>query len=231
LDYSFKELRQCAEIETEEPRSGIKRGSVEPKDTKVADAGAAAPPDTTLPVPGAGASGAGPLGVPAKAAVPVPRQRFVVRTVTTTVKLNNNMLETLQGLSRALEFAVSNPLQNIQWLDLSWNQLTAIEPELLQFQNLKALYLHGNCIKSMPSCERLRKLPKLLSLTLNGNPIEASKVYRMYVIGALQNLRSLDHSTITEDEMRNACTWFKGHMIRLKQRQERAEEAALLMDE
>lgn len=231
LDYSFKELRQCAEIETEEPRSGLKHGLAEAKETKVVDASASVAADTTL-APGNAAGTTGALGATAKpAASLMPRQKFVVRTVTTSVKLNNNMLETLQGLPRALEVAVTNPLENIHWLDLSFNQISTIEPELLQFQNLKALYLHGNCVKSLPSVERLRKLPRLLSLTLNGNPIEASKVYRMYAIGALQHLRSLDHSTITEDELRNAQAWFKGHQIRQKKRQELLEEKAMMIDE
>merc|ERR1719499_336848 len=108
------------------------------------------------------------------------------------------------------------PIMSLMWLDLSFNQLVTIEPELMRFHNLKALYLHGNCIRSLPSIERLRRLPKLLSLTLNGNPIEANKIYRTYIVGALPMLRSLDHSTITEDERLGATVWFKAHMQRVK---------------
>merc|ERR1719414_1494054 len=156
-----------------------------------------------------------------------PKAKHVVRNVTTSVKLNNNMLESIQGLPRALETAMPNPTMSLMWLDLSFNQLVTIEPELMRFLNLKALYLHGNCIRSLPCVERLRKLPKLLSLTLNGNPIESAKIYRTYVIGAVPTLRSLDHSTITEDEQQNAQAWFKGHLQRLQKKREEAQLMAL----
>merc|ERR1712125_249386 len=106
--------------------------------------------------------------------------------------------------------------RNCQWIDISFNQLRNIEPELLQFHHLKALYLHGNVIKSLPSVERLSKLPKLISLTLNGNPVECNRCYRMYTIGALVKLRQLDHSTITEEETRESNAWYKSHLKRLK---------------
>ena len=35
----------------------------------------------------------------------------------TSVKLNNNILETLNGLASVLETAMSSPLQNLQWLE------------------------------------------------------------------------------------------------------------------
>mmetsp|Transcript_79298 Transcript_79298/g.236263 ORF Transcript_79298/g.236263 Transcript_79298/m.236263 type:complete len:234 (-) Transcript_79298:125-826(-) len=208
LDYSFKELRSCTEIETEAPRGSGRRPSR--ADADESDGSAS-------PEPGATKTSS-PL---------VPKLRCIIRNVTTSVKLNNNMLENIQGLPQVLEFAMPNPLLNLQWIDLAFNQLVTIEPELLRFMNLKALYLHGNCIRSLPSAERLRKLPKLMSLTLNGNPIEASKIYRTYVIGALPTLRSLDHSTITEDEQQNAVAWFKGHLQRLQKKREEQQFAAL----
>jgi len=213
LDYSFKDLRSCAEIETEEPRSGVKK------------------PHAEAAGEGEGSASGGEYGLTNATAKPAaslaPKLRCVVRNVTTSVKLNNNMLETIQGLPTALESAMSSPLLNLQWLDLSFNQLVTVEPELLRFMNLKALYLHGNCIRSLPAVDRLRKLPKLLSLTTNGNPIEANKIYRPYIIGAVPSLRSLDHSTITEDESQNAAAWFKGHIQRMKKRQEEKELAGL----
>mmetsp|Transcript_18625 Transcript_18625/g.39919 ORF Transcript_18625/g.39919 Transcript_18625/m.39919 type:complete len:141 (+) Transcript_18625:1740-2162(+) len=140
------------------------------------------------------------------------------------------MLESISGLQLALETVMRAPLMNLQWIDLSFNQLTTIEPELFRFVNLKALYLHGNCIKALATTEKLRKLPKLMSLTMNGNPIEASRIYRVYVIGALPNLRSLDHSTITADEAEVATAWFKAHLDRAKKREEERSFAALEED-
>merc|ERR1712232_1091011 len=118
-------------------------------------------------------------------------------------------------------FVMEDPLRNCQWIDLSFNQLRSIEPALLQFQQLKALYLHGNQIKSLPSIERLRRLPKLRSLTLNGNPVECCRAYRAYVVGALPHLASLDHSKVTQDEVQASAAWFQEHLRRLQQRKAR----------
>mmetsp|Transcript_12591 Transcript_12591/g.15633 ORF Transcript_12591/g.15633 Transcript_12591/m.15633 type:complete len:232 (-) Transcript_12591:117-812(-) len=207
LDYSFKELRSCLELETEEPRSGLKPRSAE-KDKE-----AAAEPDSPTS-PSA-----------SKAKESEPKMRVVVRKVTTSMKLNNNMLESVAGLPQALEFRLPNPLLNLQWLDLSFNQLVTIEADLLQFYNLKALYMHGNCISRLSAVDRLRKLPKLISLTMNGNPIESAKIYRVYVMGALPSLRSLDHSSITDEEANNAAVWFQGHLVRMKKKREEALQA------
>eukprot|EP00413_Alexandrium_margalefii_P034235 CAMPEP_0204578154 /NCGR_PEP_ID=MMETSP0661-20131031/42758_1 /ASSEMBLY_ACC=CAM_ASM_000606 /TAXON_ID=109239 /ORGANISM="Alexandrium margalefi, Strain AMGDE01CS-322" /LENGTH=228 /DNA_ID=CAMNT_0051587057 /DNA_START=61 /DNA_END=747 /DNA_ORIENTATION=- len=209
LDYSFKELRSCSEIETEEPRNGGRRNSRP-------DLGES---DSSPPSPEPGAT--------KQMTSLSPKLRCVVRNVTTSVKLNNNMLESIAGMPQALEMVMPNPLLNLQWIDLAFNQLVTVEPELLRFMNLKALYLHGNCIRSLPSTERLRKLPKLLSLTLNGNPIEASKIYRTYVVGALPTIRSLDHSTITEDEQRSSVAWYKAHLQRVQKKKEEQQFAAL----
>eukprot|EP00913_Durusdinium_trenchii_P029626 g27769.t1 len=63
---------------------------------------------------------------------------------------------------------------------------------------------------------------------MNGNPIESAKIYRLYVMGALPSLRSLDHSTITHEEANTAAVWFQGHLVRVKKKKE--EMAQLAMD-
>jgi hypothetical protein len=253
LDYSFKELRSCAEIETEEPRSGARRmpdtreGGGDGVDGESAgaegeDAAGAVTATATGNAPGAGRGGATGGGLAATNATQVTalpsataagsqKKLFVIKKVTTAVKLNNNLLETAQGLPEALGLAMNNPTVTLQWLDLSFNKLVTIDAALLRFVNLKALYLHGNCIRSLPAVEKMRKLPKLLILTLNGNPIESSKIYRPYVIGSLPALKSLDHSTVTDDETQSAISWFKGHVRRKKERDERLRDMALAGDE
>jgi len=243
-------LRTCAEIETEEPRSGNKR----PADTRIEGDGLCGSGeegvehDESVMQATTSSSGNAPgrmSGIPgatqpiatSTAVAAGTKPKCVIKMVTTAVKLNNNMLETATGLPEALQAAMANqlgkppsavnPVTCLQWLDLSFNQLLTIEPDLLRLLNLKALYLHGNCIKSLPSVERLRKLPKLLILTLNGNPIESSKLYRSYVIGSLPGLKSLDHSTITADETQSAQSWFAGHLQRKKDREERLKDMAL----
>lgn len=225
LDYSFKELRSCSEMETEEPRGGGARRHPATTDKD---------PAITSVSLGGGDHSSAPMAVQAPAGTMLPvskggqhgglSPKKIIRKVCVAVKLNNNMIETIADLPESLKTVMDHPLLNCQWLDLSYNQLASIEPALLEFQHLKALYLHGNQIKSLPSVERLRKLPKLISLTLNGNHIERALSYRMYVIGALPNLRSLDHSTITVEERTNAQTWFEAHLKRLKEKKKQQED-------
>jgi len=247
LDYSFKELKSVLEMETEEPRSGGKRRTQAEKDAAAAQAdGAMVDPNAATAAPTAaiggdttktaGTNASALLAASAKSgggaatqlrlnAAPIMKRK--VRKVTLAVKLNNNSIDSITDLPQALEFVMDDPLRNLMWIDLSFNQLHTIQAELLVFKQMKALYLHGNHIKSLPSVERLRRLPKLISLTLNGNPIECFPFYRRYVVGALPDLRTLDHSTITDDEVAGAHDWFKAHAQRSKARQERLDEAAM----
>merc|ERR1711985_121376 len=125
---------------------------------------------------------------------------------------------------------MENALMNLQWIDLSHNHLTTIEPVLTKYTNLKAIYLHGNRIKCLPSVDRLRRLPKLISLTLNGNPIEACRIYRRFVIGALPNLRKIDHSTVTDDELEASYAWYQMYLKRHEERKKKLEEAEMMAD-
>lgn len=224
LDFSFKELKNCSEVETEEPRSGgfKRRVKVDNDAATVGQGDAVADPlGASSTVDGKGA-----LGVTGKTGT-VPHMRRAIRKVNVAVKMNNNCVETLQDLPQALVYVMDDPLRNLLFVDISFNMISAIEPVLLQFQMLKALYLHGNMIKSLPSVERLKGLPNLISLTLNGNPIEGSRSYRHYCIGALSQIRTLDHSAITAEETAAGQAWFNAHRKRLKARKDRMEEAYL----
>ena len=50
---------------------------------------------------------------------------------------------------------------------------------------LKSLQLHGNYIANLEEVRKLNRLECLMSLTLNGNPVEEIKGYRMYVLGLM----------------------------------------------
>ena len=47
---------------------------------------------------------------------------------------------------------------------------------LCDFRSLKFLYLHGNAITDVLEAEKLGGLPRLIKLTLHGNPMENTKV-------------------------------------------------------
>jgi len=68
--------------------------------------------------------------------------------------------------------------EDIAWLDLSFNDISEVSEDILEFPNLKMIYLHGNKIKRFADLARLQHLPNLYSLTLHGNPIENYPNYR-----------------------------------------------------
>jgi len=153
-------------------------------------------------------------------------KKVLIKKVSTSVKLNNNLLENLQNLPEAMDAILKSPFERLEWLDLSFNFLTTVEPVLLKYPNLKAIYMHGNKIKQLASVEKLAKLENLMSLTMNGNPIENNASYRVFIVAAVPQLKSLDHSTITADEQEMADDWWQGFLTRRDKRREEREEAA-----
>ena len=81
--------------------------------------------------------------------------------------------------------AVMYHSKNLLWLDLSYNYLTTIDEDILEFPELKTLYLHGNYIQNLDQTKKLQNFQDLQSLTLYSNPIEQIKGYRMYVLGVM----------------------------------------------
>ena len=99
----------------------------------------------------------------------------------------------------------------LEWLDLSYNYLVKIEPEILEFPNLKTLYLHGNFISNLDEVKKLQDMAYLQTLTLYGNSIEQIKGYRLYVLGIMyskyETLKKLDSVLITRKEFDSVIVW------------------------
>lgn len=91
--------------------------------------------------------------------------------------------------------------------------------------------MHGNKIKQIASVEKLKNLPHLLSLTMNGNPVENCSKYRVYIVAAIPQLKSLDHSSITADEAEMASDWWKAFVAWREKRREEKNEAAYLQNQ
>jgi Leucine-rich repeat (LRR) protein len=89
----------------------------------------------------------------------------------TSIFLNNNEIRTVMGLRGILDSVMWEP-SRLEWLDLSYNFLERIEIELLEFPNLKTVYLHGNYISNLEEVKKLQDLPYLQTLTLYGNFVE-----------------------------------------------------------
>ena len=71
------------------------------------------------------------------------------------------------------------------------------------------LYLHGNNIFDIQQVDMLSSLRKLKSLTLHGNPVEASPGYRFYIVSTLPHLLTFDFSGVTKQERESAECWKK----------------------
>lgn len=189
LDYSFMELESVAEALDEEPRAGVLGSSsrlrqVEEKEVKVVASGK-------------------------KKQKPKVRSRYEVTQITTCLRLCNNSLKNLEGLDDAVTEMFDYP-EKVEWFDFSFNELTTIDDNMLQYKNLKSIYLHGNQITDLNEIVKLRELPLLKSLAMHGNPIEEIKdpPYRMFVIGALPSLMRLDFCTITPQDREEADLWW-----------------------
>ncbi|XP_071951633.1 leucine-rich repeat-containing protein 51-like [Antedon mediterranea] len=124
----------------------------------------------------------------------------------TAVKFNNNALTEMSNFEPVLNKLIVEPSQ-LLWLDLSMNDFTKIDPVILNFKNLKMLYLHGNGIEDGGQVDKLSGLPDLITLTLHGNPMENERGYRHFILAKLPNLRSLDFSRVTKADRANAHTW------------------------
>jgi Leucine-rich repeat len=132
----------------------------------------------------------------------------------TSIKLNNNKLESIAGLDEALATQISSSTQ-IKWLDLSCNAIDEIGTVLAGFDNLLSLNLHGNNLTKLADIKQLVGLTKLRSLTLHGNPVSENKHYRNFVLHFLPHLVKFDFGAITKADREAAKTWactFRKHL-------------------
>ncbi|KFO24002.1 leucine-rich repeat-containing protein 51 isoform X1 [Fukomys damarensis] len=128
------------------------------------------------------------------------------KSVTQSLWLNNNVLSDLRDFNQVVSQLLEHP-ENLAWIDLSFNDLTSIDPVLTTFFNLSVLYLHGNSIQRLGEVNKLAVLPRLRSLTLHGNPIEEEKGYRQYVLCSLPRITTFDFSGVTKTDRTTAEVW------------------------
>nr|XP_035121453.2 leucine-rich repeat-containing protein 51 isoform X1 [Callithrix jacchus] len=128
------------------------------------------------------------------------------KSLTQSLWLNNNVLNDLRDLNQVASKLLEHP-ENLAWIDLSFNDLTSIDPVLTTFFNLSILYLHGNSIQHLGEVNKLAILPRLRSLTLHGNPMEEEKGYRQYVLCTLPHITTFDFSGVTKADRTTAEVW------------------------
>ena len=133
----------------------------------------------------------------------LPQRSRKGRFLTSSLWLSNNSLPSTTRLGDLTLRFLERPAE-LRWLDLAYNRLRTVDDEILGYERLTILYLHGNDIADMRSIVKLRTLKKLRSLTLHGNPIERMPSYRRYVLAILPQLTCLDFSPIIDAERRRA---------------------------
>ncbi|KAL6095017.1 lrrc51 [Pungitius sinensis] len=116
-----------------------------------------------------------------------------------SLRLSNNSISDLAGLEYICDHFLAEP-SRVGWLDLSFNQITSIDPVVCELRELRVLYLHGNGIWELSEVDKLRELQYLHTITLHGNTIESHKHYRKHVIFTLPHLKTMDFSGVTHGE-------------------------------
>ena len=114
------------------------------------------------------------------------------------IRLGNNLLRRMESL-----YVIPAQLDGskLLWLDLSFNDFTAISPDLANhFPNLTTIYLHANKITNLQQIKHLMPLMELRSLSLFGNPVEEKKHYRNFVLYHCPNLTQFDKSPVTKSQ-------------------------------
>jgi len=145
--------------------------------------------------------------VPSPQVAKVSSANEITKRRTNAVRLSNNVINEWKEFSPTLEKLVVDPYEAIEWIDLSFNDMTTIDKCLLQYRNLKVLYLHGNALEKLSEVDKLLNLPLLKSLTLHGNPIEEVKGYRQYVLSRIPQLKNFDFSGVTKSDRACSDTW------------------------
>merc|ERR1712212_113875 len=119
---------------------------------------------------------------------------------TTAIKLANNILIDTSGFDTFLDSIIIDAYNNLQSIDLSFNELTKIDESLTKYPNIRSLYLHGNSIERFNEVHKLKTMSNLKRLTLHGNPIDHMPQYRAAVISLLPSLNSFDFSGVTKND-------------------------------
>jgi hypothetical protein len=88
-------------------------------------------------------------------------------------------------------------LVSLAELYASFNEVQDVSP-LAELDHLVILDLEGNRIEDEDAPEYLNMCPKLISLSLEGNPVSRQERYRNTVCAAMKRLASLDDVPVTE---------------------------------
>ena len=209
LDYSFKELKKVTDILDDVPFSGTTRSRAVAKASEQNREG-----------DGGDTAADGVNSRPHELmALPSFKRAELTKLNSVCLRLGNNLFNTLKGLDGVANEVLDDPAR-LYWLDVSHNRLTAIESVLLRFRNLKVLYFHGNQVSKLSEVDKLSRLDgTLLKVTLQANPIEELRNYRVHDFSVLPNLKKLDNGGITIVDRDRAMVWSAAREARRRMRE------------
>ena len=103
-----------------------------------------------------------------------------------------------------------------------FNFIFFLSQVLLNYPNLKIIYLHGNNIEKLNEVDKLAGLANLKAVSLQGNPIENITGYKDYIISTLPQIQILDFTIITKADRANSNDWNQKFGARFKRKAGRA---------
>ncbi|EDO31646.1 predicted protein, partial [Nematostella vectensis] len=122
---------------------------------------------------------------------------------TNGIKFAYNQLGGYDNFTTTINKLIVEP-QALELLDLSFNELSTIDPVLLDFPNLKILCLQGNNISDLHEIDKLAALPNLHTISLQGNPIEDDDHFKCYTTSKLLHLKKFNSAPLTKQD--KACS-------------------------
>ena len=153
----------------------------------------------------------------------------------TRLFLDNNFIESISGLEL---------LTNLEWIDLSFNKISKIENlamltklkvlalfsnEIVEVENLESLQelevlrLGNNQISNKACIIYLRKLAKLRTLSLKGNPVTKTKDFDGYVAAFLPKLMYFEFKMVDERMRKLHTEKNQGEIFKVLGREQREE--------
>ncbi|XP_076180215.1 leucine-rich repeat-containing protein 51-like [Ptiloglossa arizonensis] len=124
----------------------------------------------------------------------IPLRTAMDRFVTCSFWLSNNSLTSMDGFKNLVHKLLDDPAY-LTWIDFSFNEIERIGDDIIQFPNLKIIYLHGNNIWNINDVIKLKNLQNLKFL-MHGNLFEDLQYYRGYIVHIFPQLTTSDSSVI-----------------------------------
>ncbi|KAI9205944.1 uncharacterized protein BJ171DRAFT_598127 [Polychytrium aggregatum] len=131
--------------------------------------------------------------------------------------LHSNQISVIENISHLSELRVLNlednrileasnfiGLSSVAELNLRRNQIALVK-DVASLQNLRRLILSINTISSLDSIQDIYRIPHLIELCIDSNPIIEDQYSKPFIIHKMKTLKLMDGKRIGDDERRAAA--------------------------